>query len=191
MNAWDYYFKFQNQKHEFDLFYVSFKLKNINNKDEYVSLINMLKKISTMHQAPLTSYLALKFLMKQNLSSFNLKDVYFKNHMEKNQFICGNSYKEKYILIGASWCAPCRKAFYELLEFENKNKDKLEIIYLLIDENRNYIEKVLFELKQRKSKIILLIDNKNFNNEILKKFNIDAIPKLFVLNNNCEIIQIK
>jgi thiol-disulfide isomerase/thioredoxin len=191
MGAWDYYINYKKQNSKFDLFYIGFKLKNIKNKNEFYSLLVKLRKLTSVPILDIKGYLALKILMQYNLNSFNLKDIYFKNYEGKKQFICMDSNKNKYLLVGASWCEPCRNAFSELLELENINNTEFEYIYLLIDENKTYIEKILKELKQKKSNIRLLIDSKNFNNEVLKKFNIDAIPKIFILNNKCEVIEIK
>ncbi len=191
MDAWNYYHKYHNLNHEFELFYFAYKLKNLKNKNEFLSLLEKLKNLSSPQTFNMKGYLALKLLLQYNLSAFNLNDIYFKNPEGNKQFICSEkNEKDKYLLVGASWCGPCRKAFNDFLELESKHKTKFEYIYLLIDENKGYIEKVLKELKQKNSSIKLLIDNKNFNNEVLKKFNVNAIPKMFILNNKCEAIEI-
>lgn len=99
--------------------------------------------------------------------------------------------KGKYYLIDfwASWCAPCRKSFPDLIsvyeKFKNKNFDILTVS----------IDKDIEKWKQAilKDKIVWnnVIENKDFNGEIVKKYKVSHVPKNFLINPEGKIIAIE
>jgi thiol-disulfide isomerase/thioredoxin len=99
--------------------------------------------------------------------------------------------KGKYYLIDfwASWCAPCRKSFPDLIKVYDKFKNKnFDILTVSIDLDLNKWKQAIL-----KDKILWknVIENKDFDGEIVKKYNISYIPKNFLINPEGKIIAIE
>lgn len=99
--------------------------------------------------------------------------------------------KGKYYLIDfwASWCAPCRKSFPDLITVYNKFKDKnFDILTVSIDENLEKWKQAIL-----KDEIFWnnVIENKDFNGEIVKKYKVSYVPKNFLINPEGKIIAIE
>lgn len=99
--------------------------------------------------------------------------------------------KGKYYLIDfwASWCAPCRKSFPDLITVYDKFKNKnFDILTVSIDENLEKWKQAIL-----KDKIVWnnVIENKDFNGEIAKKYKVSYLPKNFLINPEGKIIGIE
>jgi len=98
--------------------------------------------------------------------------------------------KGKYFLIDfwASWCTPCRKSFPDLIAVYEKFKSKnFDVLTVSIDENTEKWKQAIL-----KDKIIWnnVIENKDFNGEIVKKYKVSYVPKNFLINPEGKIIAI-
>lgn len=104
------------------------------------------------------------------------------NNLEKINF---NSIKEEYILINfwASWCVPCRIELPEIEKFnKDVNKEKIKIIGISLDENKDLAEKFL--KKFNLSFPLYYLEKKNQNQII-----ISGIPANFLIDKNMEVIK--
>ena len=103
-------------------------------------------------------------------NKYKLKDIDGKTltlTITKNKISIKNI-KGKIILLDffATWCPPCKAEIPHLVNLQKKYKDKLFIIGILLEKNKN-----LNELKKFKEnfEINYFISNTNFNFEIAKK----------------------
>ena len=97
--------------------------------------------------------------------------------------------KEKIILLNffATWCSPCKAEIPHLNSLQNKYKDKLEIISILISDNKtnNDVKKFIKE-----HKIEYIVTNNNDGVNLSKKIgNVRSIPTMFLINNDGKISQ--
>jgi thiol-disulfide isomerase/thioredoxin len=98
------------------------------------------------------------------------------------------SLKGKWILIDfwASWCGPCRAQLPELRKiYEENRKSNFEIIGVSIDEVK---AKWLNALDKENLNWINVNDNNGFEGAIAVKYNVDAIPKNYLINPEGKII---
>ncbi|GGH30120.1 TlpA family protein disulfide reductase [Sphingobacterium alkalisoli] len=96
--------------------------------------------------------------------------------------------KSKYTFIDfwASWCAPCRVQGREMIPLYNKYQAQgFQVIGISLDTN---IEAWKKAIQQDGYAWINLSDLKGFNSAMVKKYNITAIPRNFIVDNNGEII---
>lgn len=99
--------------------------------------------------------------------------------------------KGKYYLIDfwASWCAPCRKSFPDLIMVYEKFKDKnFDVLTVSIDKDLENWKKAI-----KKDKLVWnnVVENKDFFGEIVKKYKVSYVPKNFLINPEGKIIAIE
>lgn len=114
---------------------------------------------------------------------FNLLD-------RNNKEFYSKSLKGKWILIDfwASWCGPCREQLPELKKiYEENRKSNFEIVGVSIDE-----EKVRWinALDIEKLNWINVNENKGFDGKIAIKYNVDSIPRNYLINPDGKIIAV-
>ena len=84
----------------------------------------------------------------------------------------------------AKWCSPCKKAFPHLSDLQEKYKDLVNVVCISTDKARD-ADKVKSFVKSKNFEFITLLDpNKN----VTKLFNINTIPRTFIINENGEIV---
>ena len=87
----------------------------------------------------------------------------------------------------ATWCAPCKNSIPKINQLYNDYKEKgVQIIGISVDSPRNRA-KIRPFVKAMGIKYPILIDE---DQEVLQEFNVNAIPVLFVVNNEDEIVYI-
>jgi thiol-disulfide isomerase/thioredoxin len=112
---------------------------------------------------------------------FNLLD-------RNNTFFNTKSIRGKWILIDfwASWCGPCREQLPELRKvYEENRKSNFEIVGVSIDEEKS---KWINTLAKEKLNWINVNENKGFYGKIAVKYNVDALPKNYLINPEGKII---
>lgn len=100
------------------------------------------------------------------------------------------SLKGKWIFLDfwASWCGPCRQQLPELKKIYDENrKNNFEIVGISIDEEKS---KWINALDKENLKWININENKGFDGEIAIKYNIDAIPKNYLINPEGKIVAV-
>ncbi|OMJ87722.1 hypothetical protein SteCoe_10464 [Stentor coeruleus] len=86
------------------------------------------------------------------------------------------------IYASASWCPPCREFFPSLVQFynsANQSRKRIEIVWLSRDRNED-------DFNNTKKNMPWLAVPYNPNNiaALLERYDIEVIPKLFLLNRN-------
>ena len=95
-------------------------------------------------------------------------------------------YKEKVILLNfwATWCGPCRAEIPDLVELQNKYRDHLQIIGLVVDDDdRDAIKKFVAEFAINYPVALATNDLR------LQYGGIPALPTSFVLNAEGRVVQ--
>lgn len=94
--------------------------------------------------------------------------------------------KLKIIDFWASWCGPCRLENPNMVKLYNDYKDKgLTIISVSLDEKK---DKWVEAIKKDGLSWIHLSDLKGWKSEVVKKYNVDAVPAIFILDENNRIL---
>jgi thiol-disulfide isomerase/thioredoxin len=96
------------------------------------------------------------------------------------------SAKGKVILLNfwATWCGPCRAEIPSLIELQNRYKDRLEVIGLLVDDDDPDIVKRVVDSEGINYPVALA------SNEIRFAYGgIPALPTLFVINSEGRVVQ--
>ena len=94
--------------------------------------------------------------------------------------------KIKIIDFWASWCGPCRMENPNMVKLYAEFKDKgLAVISVSLDDKK---DKWLEAIEKDGLTWLHLSDLKGWQGEIVKKYNIDAVPTIFVLDENNRII---
>lgn len=141
------------------------KAKETEQAEIMLSKINRLKRIDVNASAP----------------NFSLHDV-------NNKLINMHKVNAKIKIIDfwASWCGPCRMENPNMINLYNKFKDKgLQIISVSLDKRDKDWRKALEEDKL--PWINLRIPN-DWSSDIVKQYNITAIPAIFILDSSNRII---
>ena len=89
------------------------------------------------------------------------------------------------IYASASWCPPCREFYPVLVEFYNavnRTSKQIEIIWLSRDRGQEE-----FESTKKNLPWLAVPFNQSHINELLERYEIDVIPKLFLLNRDGSI----
>ncbi len=84
----------------------------------------------------------------------------------------------------AKWCGPCKKAFPHLSDLQEKYEDLVNVVCITIDKARDG-DKAKSFVKSRKFEFITLFDP---NKDVSKLFNVNTIPRTFIINENGEIV---
>lgn len=96
--------------------------------------------------------------------------------------------KIKIVDFWASWCGPCRGLNPHMLELYNKYKDKgLEIIGVSMDSDR---ENWLKAVKQDGMPWTQVSDLKAWESDVAKKYNVESIPHVIVLDENNKMLAV-
>lgn len=106
----------------------------------------------------------------------------------------GNSYKlsdfkGQLVLLdfGASWCHWCKKQKPYLENAYEKFADKgLQIIYISLDKDRDAWKR---DLENEKYKWLALSDLKAWQGDVAKRYNIQGVPHIFLINRKGEIVE--
>ena len=94
--------------------------------------------------------------------------------------------KWKIIDFWASWCGPCRMENPNMVKMYAEFKDKgLSVISVSLDEKK---DKWVEAIKKDGLTWLHLSDLKGWQGDVIKKYNIDAVPTIFVLDENNRII---
>jgi TonB family protein len=84
----------------------------------------------------------------------------------------------------AKWCGPCKKALPHLSDLQEKYEDLASVVCITIDKARDG-DKAKSFVKSRKFEFITLFDP---NKDVCKLFNVNTIPRTFIINENGEIV---
>ena len=84
----------------------------------------------------------------------------------------------------AKWCGPCKKALPHLSDLQEKYEDHVNVVCITIDKARDG-NKAQSYVKSRDFKFITLFDP---NKDVCKLFNVNTIPRTFIINKNREIV---
>ena len=84
----------------------------------------------------------------------------------------------------AKWCGPCKKALPHLSDLQEKYRDLVNVVGISTDKARD-AGKVRSFVKSKNFEFITLLDpNKN----VSKLFNVNTIPRTFIIDENGEIV---
>jgi len=98
-------------------------------------------------------------------------------------------YEGKLLLLDfwATWCAPCVKIMPELQKLHDTySENDFLVVGVSIDEDKDAIKKIRKFIKKRKIAYPILFDAKN--NPAWHQFNVKAIPAMFLINGEGQII---
>ena len=97
--------------------------------------------------------------------------------------------KAVYIDCWATWCGPCcmEIPYMEKLYEHYKNNKDIELISISLDTNKN---KWLNKLKEDKPKWHQFICPDNFNSQLCKNYDIDAIPRFLFFDKDGRILSL-
>ena len=112
----------------------------------------------------------------------------FKLPNKNGELIDTNIYRGSILLIDfwASWCAPCRKQLPEILKLYEKYKHKnFKILSVSLDKST---EKWVSALEKEQMIWDNVIESKEFNSEIVKSYDVNAIPSTFLIDEKGKII---
>lgn len=94
--------------------------------------------------------------------------------------------KLKIIDFWASWCGPCRMENPNMVKLYQDFKDKgLEVISVSLDNRK---EKWVEAIQKDGMSWIHVSSLKGWNDEVVKKYGVDAVPAIFVLDENNKIL---
>lgn len=94
--------------------------------------------------------------------------------------------KLKIIDFWASWCGPCRMENPNMVKLYDDYKDKgLTVISVSLDEKKNKWEEAI---EKDGLTWLQLSDLKGWQSDVVKKYNIDAVPTIIILDENNRIV---
>ena len=128
-----------------------------------------------------------KFLNNSNLRE-GAHAPLFELPNENGNIVRLESFKGKYVLIDfwASWCGPCRAAIPHLKEtYKKYNSKGLEIISVSIDNSKKAWLKAS---KQEEFPWTNVLDNTEKEGNASEKYNVDAIPKVALIDPEGKIL---
>ena len=108
--------------------------------------------------------------------------------LKKGQLVTSEQTKGKVVMIDfwATWCPPCKATIPHLVNLQNKYKDELAVIGVLLEENKNPAELKAF-MDDFKINYDIAVSNENF--ELAQAFGgIRSIPTMFLYDANGKLI---
>ncbi len=114
------------------------------------------------------------------MSDFTLEDI------NGDQIDSDELLSKKAVIVDfwAKWCGPCKKALPHLSDLQEKYRDLVNVICISTDKARD-AGKVRSFVKSKNFEFITLLDpNKN----VSKLFNVNTIPRTFIIDENGEIV---
>lgn len=91
-----------------------------------------------------------------------------------------------YIDFWASWCAPCRKQIPEIAKIYEKFKNKnFKVLSISLDKNK---DKWLLAIEKEKMQWDNVMEENEFNSEIVRKYEVNAIPNSFLIDEKGVIL---
>lgn len=109
---------------------------------------------------------------------------------ENNVLINTESYRGNILIIDfwASWCAPCRKKLPQLTKLYEKVKShNVKILSVSLDSDRL---KWIKAIQKENMKWDNVLENGEFNGEVVKTFGVKAIPSIFLIDDKGILIAI-
>lgn len=99
-----------------------------------------------------------------------------------------SDFKGKYLLVDfwASWCKPCRKINPDLVKLYQKHKSvQFEILGVSLDEKKDEWERAI---EEDRLQWVHVSELKGWKSEVVKQFNIEAIPQNYLLDKEGKIL---
>lgn len=134
-------------------------------------------------------YLMIVLLIVYGISSITFsqpKDSYkvdIINVSDLEKIIINNDGRALLINVWATWCAPCREEFPELVKLANDYTDKVRVVGISVDEKGDLDSKVIPFLKNQNAAfqnyLLKVVDPEDFINALNKKWG-GAIPATFI-----------
>jgi len=119
------------------------------------------------------------FINEQKAPSFTLTDI-------NNKKVSLSDFKGKVIILDfwATWCPPCRESIPDLIELQDKYKNKLVVIGISLDRETKPNVKEFVKDKGINYKILYATP------EVVQAYgNINAIPTSFIINGKGFIVE--
>jgi peroxiredoxin len=107
---------------------------------------------------------------------------------ERGVLINTKQYRGSILLIDfwASWCVPCRKQIPEVTKVYEKFKDKnFKILSISLDKSK---DKWLLAVEKEKMQWDNVLEEKEYLSEIVKQYEVNAIPSTFLVDENGVIV---
>ena len=119
--------------------------------------------------------------------SKSVSDVKIIDVSELSRIIKQNKGNPLLINVWATWCAPCREEFPDLVELSEKYKKNIRIIGISVDDVDDLDSKVIPFLKKQNSEfnnyLLKIVEPEDFINLLNKNWG-GAIPATFLYNKN-------
>lgn len=117
--------------------------------------------------------------------SLNVIDVKIISIEELKELIKNRDGKPLLINVWATWCAPCREEFPDLVKIANEYFDQIDVVGISVDFPEEIDSKIIPFLKKQnadfKNYIIKVIEPEDFINLLNKNWS-GAIPATFIYN---------
>lgn len=123
------------------------------------------------------------FNLTANSQSKDFYKVEIINVSDLEKIISENDNLPLLINVWATWCAPCREEFPELVKLANDYSNKVRVVGVSVDEKGDLDSKVIPFLKNQKvsfqNYLLKVVDPEDFINTLNKKWG-GAIPATFI-----------
>lgn len=118
----------------------------------------------------------------QPKDSYNVEII---NVLDLEKIINENDGRALLINVWATWCAPCREEFPELVKLANNYNKKVRVVGISVDEKEDLDSKVIPFLKNQnayfQNYLLKVVDPEDFINALDKKWS-GAIPATFIFD---------
>jgi thiol-disulfide isomerase/thioredoxin len=149
------------------------------------------KNISVMLNSKLFAFVLLILLFGIDSTLFpqskNISSVKIISVSELNQILKQNKGNAVLVNVWATWCAPCREEFPDLVKLAKNYNEKLKIIGISADDSDAIDSKVIPFLKKNNAEfenyLIKVVDPEDFINLLNKDWS-GAIPATFIYDND-------